>query len=58
MLVVTQNGNAYNKNGRRFPYFPGFLLSIMTPKTIEKNAEINMLKEPPIEASKGSKLIV
>jgi len=56
--VITQNGNAYSKNGRRFPSLPGFLLSIRTPKIIEKNAEINTLNESPIEARTESKLTV
>jgi hypothetical protein len=58
ILEIIQNGKPYSKNGRRFPIFPGFLLSMMTPKTIEKNAEIKILNESPIEAKAASKLIV
>lgn len=58
ILLMIQKGSAYSKNGRRFPNFPGFLLSIITPKMIEKKAETKTLKESPIDARTGSKLMV
>jgi hypothetical protein len=58
MLLVIQIGRAYSKKGRLFPNFPGFLLSIMTPKIMEKKAEINTLNESPTEARTESRLIV
>ncbi|GAH43126.1 unnamed protein product [marine sediment metagenome] len=39
MVVRNHIGKPINKNGRRFPNFPGFLLSTITPKIIAKNAE-------------------
>jgi hypothetical protein len=39
MVVKNQIGKPINKNGRRFPNFPGFLLSTITPKITAKKAE-------------------
>jgi hypothetical protein len=58
ILVIAHRGKENNKNGRRLPNLPGFLLSVTTPKIIEKNAEIKTLNERPIEARAGSRLTV
>ena len=34
IVVIVHTGKPINKNGRLFPNFPGFLLSIITPKII------------------------
>ena len=58
MLENTQIGNPYNKNGRLFPNLPGFLLSIIIPKIIEKTAVRNNWRNTPIETTVESKLTV
>lgn len=54
----TQIGNPIIKNGLRFPNLPGFLLSAITPKMIEKKAAKINCEEIPMETRIESKLIV
>jgi hypothetical protein len=55
---ANQIGKAYNKKGRRFPCFPGFLLSTITPKIIAKIEPIINWDVTPIETRTESKLMV
>ena len=40
MVAITQIGIPISRNGRRFPYLPGFLLSTITPNIIAEIAPI------------------
>ena len=55
---VNHIGKAYNKNGRRFPNFPGFLLSTITPNMIERKAPIINWDVTPIETRIELRLMV
>ena len=58
IFIKTQIGNPISKKGRRFPNLPGFLLSTTAPNIIANRADINIVKESPIETRRESKLMV
>jgi hypothetical protein len=58
IAVINQRGNVYNKNGRRLPNLPGFLLSTITQKIIARMDPIISWDVTPIDTSIEFKLIV
>jgi len=58
IVVIVHTGKPINKNGRLFPNFPGFLLSIITPKIMAAIAPMISCVVTPIDTKRASKLMV
>ena len=57
-VVIHQTGKPINKNGRLFPNFPGFLLSMITPNIMAAIAPTISCEETPIDTRRAFRLTV